>query len=173
MQLEASLTKTFQEFTFHHADSVSPFPVIIGRRSHSASSFSKKDLHDDLPPFLAPLVANCIIPTSNTIIEPSFPLGNSQNRSVFVPDIGWASQPSSDELQVQFNDGARLSLKYSTATVQNISYTPPPAEQQSAPTVTQSYSPSTPLPAEVRLRLEAVPVVVKFLRSTAAGLHPP
>nr|VZH92790.1 unnamed protein product [Spirometra erinaceieuropaei] len=197
LQLEASLTKSFQPFDSKDDTDCCPFPVIIGRRaSHRAmpslSRVPPQPSSDRLPACLLALLANCSGPpplapplsiprTSPPPSHPGSPLCRaasearqskppvsastvSASQPVFVPNVGWASQPSSEELKIQFNDGACLTLQYSTATVHTIKFTAPPGDPQRQQ-VEQSFSPSMALPKEVRQRLESVPVVVKHLRA--------
>ncbi|VEL08924.1 unnamed protein product [Protopolystoma xenopodis] len=87
--------------------------------------------------------------------------------SVFVEGIGWASVPSAEELQVQFNDGARLLIIYSDSLVRQIRFTPPVAHNGLADPIEECvFAPTDRLPAELHSRLALMPRVVKCLRSS-------
>ncbi|XP_071951441.1 serine/threonine-protein kinase PLK4-like [Antedon mediterranea] len=45
---------------------------------------------------------------------------NNVSKSVFVPNVGWASQMSSGEIWVQYNDGSQIIVKSATTTVKYI-----------------------------------------------------
>ncbi|KAH9284931.1 Serine/threonine-protein kinase PLK4 [Echinococcus granulosus] len=160
LEVESSLEKFNVALSPLDAEVSSPFPVIIGRRSCAASKTSSKGPVSST--CLSQLVASC-----STSVSDSQPRSFSRHYDpVFVPSVGWVSQPSPEELQVQFNDGARLVVVYSTATVHSIRYHPPAiAGEEEEEQVYSTASSSTPLPAEVRSRLEVIPKVVKCLRS--------
>ncbi|XP_051891784.1 serine/threonine-protein kinase PLK4 [Pristis pectinata] len=64
-------------------------------------------------------VKNKSAPSSQTVISPS---PGQVLKSVFVPNVGWASQLNSGEVWVQFNDGSQLLVQ---AGVASIVYTSP------------------------------------------------
>ncbi|VDN97225.1 unnamed protein product [Rodentolepis nana] len=154
IEIESSLEKFSRDVSPLDPESTSPFPVIIGRRPNIAVT-SKPLSRPLIPssPCLSKLVANCRnIANSNDHNHRS----TSQQRDpIFVPSVGWVSQPSSEELQVQFNDGARLVVVYTTATVHSIRYQPPLQNGQDVEEqVYSTVSSTNPLPPDVRSRLE-------------------
>lgn len=168
LEIEASLEKFNVAISPLDSDITSPFPVIIGRRPAiaAASKHTQGSLISSI--CLSQLVANCRSTTS--------PVTNHQQRPsschrdpIFVPSVGWVTQPSPEELQVQFNDGARLVVIYSTATVHSIRYQPPSLNPEGGGDVEEQVystaSSKTPLPQDVRSRLEVIPKVVRCLRS--------
>ncbi|TGZ70603.1 hypothetical protein CRM22_003112 [Opisthorchis felineus] len=138
------------------------FPIILGRRPKSdpGGPLDRPTDHNVsgprrlLTPLLARLVADVSMPKQAT----------PASKSVFVPNIGWALNHSDKELQVQFNDGARLLLSYDRSLVQSIRYTPPPEDNRPVPTEA-IYGNSDPLPEDVHRRLELMPVVIQRIRS--------
>ena len=147
----------------------SPFPVIIGRRATGASIGKPHQARGPISSTcLSQLVANCSVAAPQEV-DKRQRSSSRYSEPVFVPAIGWVSQPSPEELQVQFNDGARLVVVYSTTTVHSIRYQPPAAHEEpqgkSGEEQTYFMESSTSLPAEVRTRLEIIPKVVKCLRS--------
>ncbi|VDP77529.1 unnamed protein product [Echinostoma caproni] len=157
---------------------LSSFPAIIGRRPKSTGLPASNSIpavtsqtHSsmvnigsalvDLPATLLGLISSCLTanPRCSHISSPS-------NRPVFVPNVGWADQRSSDELQVQFNDGAQLLLSYDRSLVRSIHFIPPPHSSGVAcqSTRPQRYSTSDTLPDEVQQRLELMPLVIQHLR---------
>lgn len=137
----------------------SPFPVIIGRRPNMSAP----------PTGSSPIPSSpCLSQLLKAITTDHPHRSTSRQRDpIFVPSVGWVSQPSEEELQVQFNDGARLVVAYSTATVHSIRYQPPSVsgEEVGEERVYSTASSTNPLPADVRSRLEVIPKVVKCLRS--------
>ncbi|KAM3182874.1 hypothetical protein ACTXT7_011477 [Hymenolepis weldensis] len=167
MEIELSLEKFNEAMSPLGPEITSPFPVIIGRRPNIAVT--------SIPPpgslipsslCLSKLVANCRNTINTTDHQPHHRSTSRQCGPVFVPSVGWVSQPSPEELQVQFNDGAQLVVVYSTATVHSIRYKPPLENGQEVEEQVYSTASSTnPLPPDVRNRLEVIPKVVKCLRS--------
>ncbi|CAL8094716.1 unnamed protein product [Calicophoron daubneyi] len=153
--------------------SYSVFPVVIGRRpksssiSHSSSPPSqlKLQLYDNLPspivesPLLLELVGSCLRP-----FDESLPKRDrvDERRPVFVPNVGWAQQSSDRELQVNYNDGAQLTLLYDNAQVQSIGFTPPPSMNNMDPHP-QHFTSTDHLPGNILQRLESVPIVIQRL----------
>ncbi|VDD82212.1 unnamed protein product [Mesocestoides corti] len=163
LEIEASLEKLSSAVAPLDSDTTQVFPVIIGRRPSTVAT----------PSIRGPLLSNCLsqlVAKCSTQHRQRSSSRHETGQPVFVPSVGWVSQPSPEELQVQFNDGARLVVVYSTATVHLIRFQPPPStgrDGEGEETEEQVFSTlsSAPLPAEVRARLEAIPKVVKCLRS--------
>ena len=169
LEIESSLEKFNIAISPLDSTVSSPFPVVIGRRPTGANTPKQ-------PHFKGPLSSICLTQLVVNANAAPAPGAETHQRSssrysepVFVPSIGWVSQPSPEELQVQFNDGARLVVVYSTATVHCIRYQSPASPDgppgKSEEEQTYYMESSTSLPAEVRSRLEVIPKVVKCLRS--------
>ncbi|KAJ8271639.1 hypothetical protein COCON_G00104980 [Conger conger] len=78
-------------------------------------------------------------------------------KSVFVPNIGWASQLTSGEVWVQFNDGSQLVVQ---AGVSSIIYTSPDGR-------TTSYKENEKLPERVKEKLHCLSSILGLLASPA------
>ncbi|KAI1887396.1 hypothetical protein AGOR_G00189870 [Albula goreensis] len=78
-------------------------------------------------------------------------------KSVFVPNIGWASQLTSGEVWVQFNDGSQLVVQ---AGVSSIIYTSPEGR-------TTSYKENEKLPEHVKEKLHCLSSILGLLASPA------
>ncbi|KAA3676313.1 polo-like kinase 4 [Paragonimus westermani] len=168
--IEQALLTSEETYTFPWQMANSTFPAIIGRRPKTiglsphdsalntkhASASSPSDL---LPPLLAQLVSAC--PKNKSVVVNPNP--------VFVPLVGWAQQQSEDELQVQFNDGARLLLSYDRTLVRSIRYTSPPAGNNGGAPEEHCYGSMDPLPEDVHRRLELMPLVIHRLRQEDGG----
>uniref|UniRef100_A0A6Q2WRZ0 Serine/threonine-protein kinase PLK4 n=1 Tax=Esox lucius TaxID=8010 RepID=A0A6Q2WRZ0_ESOLU len=79
-------------------------------------------------------------------------------KSVFVPNIGWASQLTSGEVWVQFNDGSQLVVQ---AGVSCIIYTSPEGR-------TTRYKENEKLPEPVKEKLHCLSTILGLLASPAA-----
>uniref|UniRef100_A0A8C7CIE5 Serine/threonine-protein kinase PLK4 n=1 Tax=Oncorhynchus kisutch TaxID=8019 RepID=A0A8C7CIE5_ONCKI len=79
-------------------------------------------------------------------------------KSVFVPNIGWASQLTSGEVWVQFNDGSQLVVQ---AGVSCIAYTSPEGR-------TTRYKENEKLPELVKEKLHCLSTILGLLASPAA-----
>uniref|UniRef100_UPI00398F5A9F serine/threonine-protein kinase PLK4 isoform X2 n=1 Tax=Pristiophorus japonicus TaxID=55135 RepID=UPI00398F5A9F len=121
------------------------FPIIIGRRPSNvdpmvspASSVDPKCAVRDQPLIqgssssqaasISPSICSCedsilttttvaknkSVPSTQTVISPS---PGQVLKSVFVPNVGWASQLISGEVWVQFNDGSQLLVQAGVASV--------------------------------------------------------
>ncbi|XP_048387597.1 serine/threonine-protein kinase PLK4 isoform X2 [Stegostoma tigrinum] len=123
---------------------VSFFPIIIGRRPSSADpmlspapSVGPKSAAVEQPQIqhifsshttsIAPSICSCessnltttseknkSAPSTQTVVSPS---PGQVLKSVFVPNVGWASQLISGEVWVQFNDGSQLLVQAGVASV--------------------------------------------------------
>ncbi|MGH0136815.1 UNVERIFIED_CONTAM: hypothetical protein FKN15_013332 [Acipenser sinensis] len=83
-------------------------------------------------------------------------------KSVFVPNIGWASQLTSGEVWVQFNnDGSQLVVQ---AGVSSIIYTSPQGQ-------TTRYGENEKLPESVKEKLKCLSSILLLLAHTAATRH--
>lgn len=137
------------------------FPLVLGRKPKNVFVDSQNvpdpGTPDTLPPCLSKLVS-CTVRSK---------LNRDHRPPIFVPTVGWAQQQADDELQVQFNDGARLVLSYDQSLVNCVRYTPPPAPGE-APSFEKSkeryYGNADPLPEDVHRRLEVMPLVIQRLR---------
>ncbi|GCC33026.1 hypothetical protein chiPu_0011492, partial [Chiloscyllium punctatum] len=124
---------------------VSFFPIIIGRRPSStdpmlspAPSVGSKSAVGEQPQIqhifssqatsITPSICSCessslttitveknkSAPSTQTVVSPS---PGQVLKSVFVPNVGWASQLISGEVWVQFNDGSQLLVQAGVASV--------------------------------------------------------
>ncbi|XP_015200329.2 serine/threonine-protein kinase PLK4 isoform X1 [Lepisosteus oculatus] len=78
-------------------------------------------------------------------------------KSVFVPNVGWASQLTSGEVWVQFNDGCQLVVQ---AGVSSIIYTSPQG-------LTTRYSENEKLPEYVKEKLQCLSSILLLLSNPA------
>ncbi|KAM7535971.1 hypothetical protein Aperf_G00000104475 [Anoplocephala perfoliata] len=168
LEIEASLEKFNVAISPLDSDTTSLFPVIIGRRPIIAATSKPPQGSLISSVCLSQLVANCRN-TTPPVTDHQQRSSSRQRDPIFVPSVGWVTQLSPEELQVQFNDGARLVVVYSTATVRSIRYQPPSLNTEGGGDVEErvysTASSTTPLPQDVRSRLEVIPKVVKCLRS--------
>uniref|UniRef100_A0A671WAN9 Serine/threonine-protein kinase PLK4 n=1 Tax=Sparus aurata TaxID=8175 RepID=A0A671WAN9_SPAAU len=137
LSLEAAITAEEQRST----KNVPFFPITIGRRPVIPDSLSSSPLpscpappHTGSPP-QPPQITPSMISydgsdfTTASLNKKSSPVRQdlAQNtgkvvKSIFVPNVGWASQLTSGEVWVQFNDGSQLVVQ---AGVSCITYTSP------------------------------------------------
>ncbi|XP_072546531.1 serine/threonine-protein kinase PLK4 [Salminus brasiliensis] len=163
------------------------FPITIGRRpANPASSFPATQPFSDQGPAVPAEVAQvCLSPPQPPHITPSMISYNGSDfttaslakgsspqsakdgcnintgkvlKSIFVPNIGWASQLTSGEVWVQFNDGSQLVVQ---AGVSCITFTSPEGH------ITR-YKENEKLPEVVKEKLHCLSSILSLLASPAA-----
>uniref|UniRef100_A0A8C9T507 Serine/threonine-protein kinase PLK4 n=1 Tax=Scleropages formosus TaxID=113540 RepID=A0A8C9T507_SCLFO len=112
------------------------FPITIGSSDFTSGNLTK----------------SCTPVSSN---QDSSDLAGKVLKSVFVPKIGWASQLTSGEVWVQFNDGSQLVVQ---AGVSSISYTSPEGH-------TTRYKENEKLPQHVKEKLHCLSSILGLLAS--------
>ncbi|CAB1330955.1 unnamed protein product [Coregonus sp. 'balchen'] len=172
LSLEAAITAEEQ----HCAMSTHFFPITIGRRPANPASPcpSFQPAPTDVasppkPPHITPSMISYDGSdfTSTSVNKNCSPLSVKQDhttntgkvlKSVFVPNIGWASQLTSGEVWVQFNDGSQLVVQ---AGVSCITYTSPEGQ-------TTRYKENEKLPELVKEKLHCLSTILGLLASPAA-----
>uniref|UniRef100_A0A671WDA7 Serine/threonine-protein kinase PLK4 n=1 Tax=Sparus aurata TaxID=8175 RepID=A0A671WDA7_SPAAU len=178
LSLEAAITAEEQRST----KNVPFFPITIGRRPVIPDSLSSSPLpscpappHTGSPP-QPPQITPSMISydgsdfTTASLNKKSSPVRQdlAQNtgkvvKSIFVPNVGWASQLTSGEVWVQFNDGSQLVVQ---AGVSCITYTSPEGR------ITR-YKENEKLPEHVKEKLHCLSTILGLLANpTAHHLQP-
>ncbi|KAJ3613692.1 hypothetical protein NHX12_019938 [Muraenolepis orangiensis] len=159
------------------------FPITIGRRPANmdsalpSSQTSQPPTADVASPPQAPRITPSMISydgsdfTSSSLSKKCSPVRRDLDRSegkvvksVFVPNIGWASQLTSGEVWVQFNDGSQLVVQ---AGVSCIAYTSPDGR-------TIRYKENEKLPENVKEKLHCLSTILGLLANPAVHrLHQP
>ncbi|XP_028994578.1 serine/threonine-protein kinase PLK4 [Betta splendens] len=178
LALEAAITSEEQRST----KSVPFFPITIGRRPANPDSPCPSALPSHpVPPDAAspphpPQIAPSMISydgsdfTTASLSKKSSPvrqdLAQSTGKvvkSIFVPNVGWASQLTSGEVWVQFNDGSQLVVQ---AGVSCITYTSPEGK------ITR-YKENEKLPDHVKEKLHCLSTILGLLANpTTHHLQP-
>ncbi|KAG7459035.1 hypothetical protein MATL_G00226910 [Megalops atlanticus] len=177
LALEAAITAEEQR----SSASTPFFPITVGRRPSSSSSQhvlgSKVPATPDAaqlgltsptqPPLITPSMISCdgSALTSASLVKGLSPVSSRKDttgtgkvlKSVFVPNIGWASQLTSGEVWVQFNDGSQLTVQ---AGVASITYTSPEGW-------TTRYEENEKLPEHVKEKLHCLSSILGLLASPA------
>ncbi|KAJ8388285.1 hypothetical protein AAFF_G00135460 [Aldrovandia affinis] len=165
LAIEAAITAEEHRMT----TSTPFFPITIGRRPPKADSSSPTSQNTQgwKPPAVSDVVQDCqTSPTQPPHITPSMISYQRKEhatstgkvlKSVFVPNIGWASQLTSGEVWVQFNDGSQLVVQ---AGVSSIIYTSPESR-------TTSYKENEKLPEHVKEKLHCLSSILGLLASPA------
>ncbi|XP_068582375.1 serine/threonine-protein kinase PLK4 isoform X2 [Cebidichthys violaceus] len=158
------------------------FPITIGRRPANPDSPCPSSLpsHPVPPDTASPPQPPQITPsmisydgsdfTTASLSKKSSPLrqDTAQNtgkvvKSIFVPNVGWASQLTSGEVWVQFNDGSQLVVQ---AGVSCITYTSPEGRLT-------RYKENEKLPEHVKEKLHCLSTILGLLANpTAHHLQP-
>lgn len=173
LALEAAITAEEQRST----NSVPFFPITIGRRPVSSDSQSQSSQPSQpVPPDTAsppkpPQITPSMISydgsdfTTASLSKKSSPVRQDlvQStgkvvKSIFVPNVGWASQLTSGEVWVQFNDGSQLVVQ---AGVSCITYTSPEGR------ITR-YKENEKLPEHVKEKLHCLSTILGLLANPAA-----
>ncbi|XP_004540648.3 serine/threonine-protein kinase PLK4 [Maylandia zebra] len=173
LSLEAAITAEEQRST----KDVPFFPIMIGRRpvSSDAPGSSSATSHPVPPDTASPPKPPQITPsmisydgsdfTTASLSKKSSPVRQDliQStgkvvKSIFVPNVGWASQLTSGEVWVQFNDGSQLVVQ---AGVSCITYTCPEGK------ITR-YKENEKLPEHVKEKLHCLSTILGLLASPAA-----
>nr|XP_057946773.1 serine/threonine-protein kinase PLK4 isoform X2 [Doryrhamphus excisus] len=172
LSLEAAITLEEERST----KKVPFFPITIGRRPANPDSTSSLPSQPTAPPdTLSPPQPPKITPsmisydgsdfTSASLSKKSSPTRQDvlQNtgkvvKSIFVPNVGWASQLTSGEVWVQFNDGSQLVVQ---AGVSCITYTSPEGR------ITR-YKENEKLPEHVKEKLHCLSTILGLLANPGA-----
>ncbi|XP_028251400.1 serine/threonine-protein kinase PLK4 isoform X2 [Parambassis ranga] len=170
LSLEAAITAEEQRST----KNVPFFPITIGRRpasSDSPSLPSQPAPSDTASPPKPPQIAPSMISydgsdfTTASLTKKSSPVRQDlvQStgkvvKSIFVPNVGWASQLTSGEVWVQFNDGSQLVVQ---AGVSCITYTSPEGR------ITR-YKENEKLPEHVKEKLHCLSTILGLLANPTA-----
>uniref|UniRef100_A0A3Q3WSZ3 Serine/threonine-protein kinase PLK4 n=1 Tax=Mola mola TaxID=94237 RepID=A0A3Q3WSZ3_MOLML len=173
LSLEAAITAEEQRST----KNVPFFPITIGRRPANPNSPCSSSLptHQGPPDTASPPQAPQITPsmisyhgsdfTTASLNKKSSParqeLVQSTGKvikSIFVPSVGWASQLTSGEVWVQFNDGSQLVVQ---AGVSCITYTSPDGK------ITK-YKENEKLPEHVKEKLHCLSTILGLLANPTA-----
>ncbi|XP_060735867.1 serine/threonine-protein kinase PLK4 [Tachysurus vachellii] len=163
------------------------FPITIGRRPTTSAASCPVDQRapDQAPTAPVEVAQVCLSPPHQPHITPSMisysgsdftttslakggsPLSAKDGcsisagkvlKSIFVPDIGWASQLTSGEVWVQFNDGSQLMVQ---AGVSCITFTSPEGHMT-------RYKENEKLPELVKQKLHCLSSILSLLASPAA-----
>ncbi|XP_038123321.1 serine/threonine-protein kinase PLK4 isoform X1 [Cyprinodon tularosa] len=177
LSLEAAITAEEQRST----KKVPFFPITIGRRPtsseapSSASDPSQQTPPDSATPPKPPQFTPSMISydgsdfTSASMSKKSSPVrqdlvqsAGKVVKSIFVPNVGWASQLTSGEVWVQFNDGSQLVVQ---AGVSCISYT-------SAEGRITRYKENEKLPEHVKEKLHCLSTILGLLANPTTSRQP-
>lgn len=174
LSLEAAITTEEQR----SAHKVPFFPITIGRRpanpeSQNSPAVPPQPAQDPASPPQVPQINPSMISydgsdftTTSINKKHSPPKQNSGKvvKSIFVPNVGWASQLTSGEVWVQFNDGSQLVVQ---AGVSCITYTSPEGK------VTK-YRENEKLPEHVKEKLHCLSTILGLLANPSSQqLHQP
>uniref|UniRef100_A0A3P8UMM3 Serine/threonine-protein kinase PLK4 n=1 Tax=Cynoglossus semilaevis TaxID=244447 RepID=A0A3P8UMM3_CYNSE len=146
LSLEAAITAEEQRST----KNVPFFPITIGRRPTNSDSPCASTLPSQ------PAPPDTASPPHPPHITPSVSVSRShlqKSKSIFVPNVGWASQLTSGEVWVQFNDGSQLVVQ---AGVSCITYTSPEGK------ITR-YKENEKLPEHVKEKLHCLSTILGLL----------
>uniref|UniRef100_A0A3B4A7Z4 Serine/threonine-protein kinase PLK4 n=1 Tax=Periophthalmus magnuspinnatus TaxID=409849 RepID=A0A3B4A7Z4_9GOBI len=168
LSLEAAITAEEQRSTHK----IPFFPITIGRRPANPDSQSSPAVPSQpTPESVSPQQALQINPsmisyngsdftTASVNKKHSLPQQNTGKvvKSIFVPNVGWASQLTSGEVWVQFNDGSQLVVQ---AGVSCISYTSPEGR------VTK-YRENEKLPEHVKEKLHCLSTILGLLANPSS-----
>nr|XP_020446522.1 serine/threonine-protein kinase PLK4 [Monopterus albus] len=178
LSLEAAITAEEQRST----KNIPFFPITIGRRPANPDSLCLLSLPSHpLPPDTAspphpPQITPSMISydgsdfTTASLGKKSSPVrqdlvqsAGKVVKSIFVPNVGWASQLTSGEVWVQFNDGSQLVVQ---AGVSCITYTSPEGK------ITR-YKENEKLPELVKEKLHCLSTILELLANpTTRHLQP-
>ncbi|KAM8833250.1 serine/threonine-protein kinase PLK4 isoform 1-T1 [Synchiropus picturatus] len=152
------------------------FPITIGRRPPHADSPVPSAAPPNPPETASPphpQITPSMISydggsdfTSASLGKRSSPLRKDTGKvvkSIFVPNVGWASQLTSGEVWVQFNDGSQLVVQ---AGVSCITYTSPDGR------VTR-YKENEKLPDHVKEKLHCLSTILGLLANPSTHRQPP
>nr|5LHY_1 Chain 1, Serine/threonine-protein kinase PLK4 [Homo sapiens]5LHY_2 Chain 2, Serine/threonine-protein kinase PLK4 [Homo sapiens]5LHY_3 Chain 3, Serine/threonine-protein kinase PLK4 [Homo sapiens]5LHY_4 Chain 4, Serine/threonine-protein kinase PLK4 [Homo sapiens]5LHY_5 Chain 5, Serine/threonine-protein kinase PLK4 [Homo sapiens]5LHY_6 Chain 6, Serine/threonine-protein kinase PLK4 [Homo sapiens]5LHY_7 Chain 7, Serine/threonine-protein kinase PLK4 [Homo sapiens]5LHY_8 Chain 8, Serine/threonin len=90
------------------------------------------------------------------------PMGSAQLlKSVFVKNVGWATQLTSGAVWVQFNDGSQLVVQ---AGVSSISYTSPNGQ-------TTRYGENEKLPDYIKQKLQCLSSILLMFSNPTPNFH--
>ncbi|XP_006876163.1 PREDICTED: serine/threonine-protein kinase PLK4 isoform X2 [Chrysochloris asiatica] len=156
------------------------FPIIIGRKPGSTSSpksLSPPPVDPSYPmvmnsatslkqaPVLNPsMVANeelGLTATASSNFKDCLPKSAQLLKSVFVKNVGWATQLTSGAVWVQFNDGSQLVVQ---AGVSSISYTSPNGH-------TTRYGENEKLPEYIKQKLQCLSSILLMFSNPTPTFH--
>ncbi|CAK6445954.1 unnamed protein product [Pipistrellus nathusii] len=166
------------------------FPIIIGRKPSSASSpqglsppppldpnylGSKMIVNSAASPEQAPALNPSMVTNEglgNTVaasgtnipsssLKDCFPKSAQPLKSVFVKNVGWATQLTSGAVWVQFNDGSQLVVQ---AGVSSISYTSPNGQ-------TTRYGENEKLPEYIKQKLQCLSSILLMFSNPTHSFH--
>ncbi|KAM9841944.1 serine/threonine-protein kinase PLK4 [Aulostomus maculatus] len=171
LSLEAAITAEEQCST----KKVSFFPITIGRRPANPEPSVPASLPPDTasppqPPQINPSMISYDGSdfTTASLSKKNSPLRQDlvQNtgkvvKTIFVPNVGWASQLTSGEVWVQFNDGSQLVVQ---AGVSCITYTSPEGR------ITR-YKENEKLPEHVKEKLHCLSTILGLLANATTHHH--
>lgn len=161
LSLEAAIAAEEQR----HTTKVPFFPITLGRRPDSpcSTSLPSRPVPPDTaappqPPKITPSMIsyNGSDLTTASLSKRTSPLRQDTGKvvkSIFVPNVGWASQLTSGEVWVQFNDGSQLVVQ---AGVSCITYTSPEGR------ITR-YKDNEKLPEYVKEKLHCLSTILGLL----------
>ncbi|KAJ7990748.1 hypothetical protein DPEC_G00290130 [Dallia pectoralis] len=171
LSLETAITAEEQ----HSATNTPFFPITIGRRPATPNPpcpVSQPGTSEGMSPPQPPRITPSMISYNGSdftsaSLKKNSPLSVNLDqttnagkvlKSVFVPNIGWASQLTSGEVWVQFNDGSQLVVQ---AGVSCITYTSPEGR-------TTRYKENEKLPELVKEKLQCLSSILGLLANPAA-----
>nr|KAF6347188.1 polo like kinase 4 [Pipistrellus kuhlii] len=166
------------------------FPIIIGRKPSSTSSpqglsppppmdpnylRSKMIVNSAASPEQAPALNPSMVTNEglgNTVsasgtnipsssLKDCFPKSAQPLKSVFVKNVGWATQLTSGAVWVQFNDGSQLVVQ---AGVSSISYTSPNGQ-------TTRYGENEKLPEYIKQKLQCLSSILLMFSNPTHSFH--
>ncbi|XP_060035087.1 serine/threonine-protein kinase PLK4 isoform X2 [Erinaceus europaeus] len=164
------------------------FPIIVGRKPGPGSSLKTLSPPPVAPPSPSRAVPSGAAPPRQAQLHtppvvagegPSLPAAAPHHtlsscalkgclpqsaqplKSVFVKDVGWATQLTSGAVWVQFNDGSQLVVQ---AGVSSISYVSPDGQMT-------RYGEKDKLPAPIRQKLQCLSSILRMFSSPTSGLH--
>ncbi|XP_078395684.1 serine/threonine-protein kinase PLK4 isoform X2 [Cetorhinus maximus] len=136
---------------------VSFFPIIIGRRPSNIDpmlsptpSVDPKSAAGEQPLIQHISSSQAASSSPSTVVSPS---PGQVLKSVFVPNVGWASQLISGEVWVQFNDGSQLLVQ---AGVASVVYTSPQGQAV-------RYGQNEKIPDHVKEKLQCLSSILGLL----------
>ncbi|XP_026163764.1 serine/threonine-protein kinase PLK4 [Mastacembelus armatus] len=178
LSLEAAITVEEQRST----KNVPFFPITIGRRpanpdspclpslpSNSVPAETGSPLH---PPQITPSMISydgsdfttaSLSKKSSPVRQDLVQSTGKVVKSIFVPNVGWASQLTSGEVWVQFNDGSQLVVQ---AGVSCITYTSPEGKMT-------RYKENEKLPEHVKEKLHCLSTILGLLANPTVRHLPP
>ena len=151
------------------------YPITIGRKSqisenHGNYFHSQLVSSEHLPPtILESLIEQLKLPDNQLSLVAGMNASCEHATSIFIPEIGWATQMANGELKVQFNDGCQLIIACNSSTIEKIKWFPRTTTSVHHSSgdcpVVKEFNKTDILPEEVHCKIELLPLVVKKLRN--------